>query len=146
MTMYADDDTKLQFRTLLIAVALMAVLQIICVSAVNLDNITVPDLNYGRFTQYWYHPDAEMFDGFGFAYSLVAPLTSVWGAWFFVIIWSATIYRSYERTGNITMPIVLGILTSTIWGVLIPQEAVMVWTTMLGIGIAALVAKYMLDR
>ena len=130
----------------LVILIILTVLQVGVVSALNLENISIPDYNYGTFTQYWYHPDAEVFDGFGFAYSMIAPLTTVWGAWFFVVIWSAIIYRSYEKTGNITMPIVLGILTSTIWGVLIPQEAAMVWTTMLGIGIAALIAKYMLDR
>lgn len=143
---FDDANPHLQLRLLLVAVIIMAVLQIICVSAINLENITIPDFNYGTYTQYWFHPDTHAFDGFGFAYSLIAPFTTIFGAWFFVIMWSAIIYRSYERTGNITMPIVLGLLTSTIWGVLIPQEAVMVWTVMFGIGIAALVAKYMLDR
>lgn len=143
---YEDVNPHFQLRILLTAVIIMAVLQIFCVSALNLDNLSVPDFNYGTYTQYWFHPDTHEFDGFGFAYSLIAPFTTIFGAWFFVIMWSAIIYRSYERTGNITMPIVLGLLTSTVWGVLIPQEAVMVWTVMFGIGIAALVAKYMLDR
>lgn len=116
------------------------------VSAVALENISVPDLNTGTYTRYWYNPDNQQFDGFGFAYSLIAPFLVLLGPWFFVFVWSAIIYRSYERTGNITMPIVLGLLTSTIWGVVIPQEAAMVWGVMFGIGIAALIAKYMLDR
>jgi len=143
---FDDTNPHFQLRLLLTAAVIIAVLQIFCVSAINLDNVTIPDFNYGTYTQYWFHPNTTEFDGFGFAYSLVAPFTTLLGAWFFVIMWSAIIYRSYERTGNITMPIVLGLLTSTVWGVLIPQEAIMVWTVMFGIGIAALVAKYMLDR
>ena len=119
---------------------------IVPTAAVNIDNVTIPDFNYGTFTRYWYNPDNQQFDAFGFGYSLIAPFTSLMGAWFFLFLWSAIVYRSYEKTGNITMPVVVGILTSTVWGVLIPQEGAMVWQIMLGIGIAVLIAKYMIDR
>ena len=115
-------------------------------SAVNLDNVSIPDVNYGTYTQYWFNPENQQFDAFGFGYSLIAPFLSLMGAWFFVILWSAIIYRSYERTGNVVMPVVLSILTSTVWGVIIPSEAEMVWTVMICIGIAAIVGKVMLDR
>lgn len=115
-------------------------------AAINLDNVSVPDMNGGTFTRYWFNAENQQFDGFGFGYSLIAPMLVLLGPWFFVLLWSAIIYRSYERTGNVTMPIVLGLLTSTVWGVVIPQEAAMVWSTMIGIGIAAIVAKYMIDR
>ena len=115
-------------------------------SAVNLDNVSIPDVNYGTYTQYWFNPENQQFDAFGFGYSLIAPFLSLMGAWFFVILWSAIIYRSYERTGNVVMPVVLSILTSTVWGVIIPSEAEMVWTVMICIGIAAIVGKTMLDR
>jgi hypothetical protein len=115
-------------------------------AAVNLDNVSIPDFNSGTYTRFWYSGDNVQFDGLGFAYSLIAPMTALLGPWFFVIMWSAIIYRSYEKTGNIAMPVILGLLTSTVWGVLIPQEAGMVWLTMFGIGVAALVAKYMVDR
>ena len=115
-------------------------------SAVNLDNVSIPDVNYGTYTQYWFNPENQQFDAFGFGYSLIAPFLSLMGAWFFVILWSAIIYRSYERTGNVVMPVVLSILTSTVWGVIIPSEAEMVWTVMICIGVAAIVAKTMLDR
>lgn len=115
-------------------------------SAVTFDNVSIPDVNYGTFTQYWFNPDNQQFDAFGFGYSLIAPFLSLMGAWFFVILWSAIIYRSYERTGNVVMPVVLSILTSTVWGVIIPSEAEMVWTVMICIGVAAIVGKTMLDR
>lgn len=125
---------------------IIVLLPIVPCSAMNIENISIPDFNSGTYTRYWYNPDNEQFDAFGFGYSIVAPFTTLMGAWFFVLLWSAIIYRSYEKTGNVTMPIVLGLLTSTIWGVLIPQEAAMVWSVMFGIGITALIAKYMLDR
>ena len=125
---------------------LLVVMPIVPTAAVNIDNVSIPDFNYGTFTRYWYNPDNQQFDAFGFGYSLIAPFTSLMGAWFFLFLWSAIVYRSYEKTGNITMPVVVGILTSTVWGVLIPQEGAMVWQIMLGIGIAVLIAKYMIDR
>ena len=125
---------------------ILLVLPIVPGMAVNIDNVTIPDFNYGTYTRYWYNPDNQQFDAFGFGYSIVAPFTALLGPWFFVLIWSAIIYRSYERTGTIVLPIVLGLLTGPIWGVLIPQEAAMVWLVMFGIGIAALITKYMIDR
>lgn len=125
---------------------ILIVLPIVPGMAVNIDNVTIPDFNYGTYTRYWYNPDNQAFDAFGFGYSIVAPFTTLLGPWFFVLIWSAIIYRSYERTGTIVLPIVLGLLTGPIWGVLIPQEAAMVWLVMFGIGIAALITKYMIDR
>ena len=97
------------------------------------------------FTRYWYQNNTD-FDGFGFSYSLISPFMVLIGPWFFAILWSAMIYRSYEKTGTITMPIVLGILTASVWGVVIPDEAVMVWTVLFGIGIAAIVLKYLVER
>ena len=128
----------------LIIILLLALI-VPAVSAINFENLTQPDFNNGEYTRYWYQ-DNKVFDGFGFAYSLVAPFTSILGPWFFAIVWSALIYRSYDKTGTITMPIVLGILTASVWGVVIPSEAVMVWTTLFGIGIAAIVVKYLVER
>jgi len=136
----------LRIEFIFLALLLMQ-MPIMGAAAVNLnETISIPDFNTGTYTRYWYSPDNEVFDGFGFGYSLIAPMLKLLGPWFFVILWSAMIYRSYEKTGQVTMPIVLGLLTSTVWGVVIPQEAAMVWSTMFGIAIAALVAKYMLDR
>lgn len=115
------------------------------VAAIDLVNITVPDFNNGEFTRYWYHEQQD-FDGFGFAYGLIAPFTSLFGPWFFAIIWSAMIYRSYDKTGTITMPITLGILTGTVWGVVMPTESITIWTILLVIGIAAIVVKYLVER
>ena len=133
-------------RTKLFLFLIFAAFTVSVAGAVNLDNVSIPDINYGTYTQYWFNPDNQQFDAFGFGYSLIAPFLSIMGAWFFVILWSAIIYRSYERTGNVVMPVVLGLLTGTVWGVVIPAEAQMVWTIMICIGIAAIVGKYMLDR
>ena len=141
----SSEVSYLRIEVIILAI-ILAVMPIMGASAVNLDNISIPDFNTGTYTRYWYNPDNEVFDGFGFGYSLIAPALSLLGPWLFVILWSAIIYRSYEKTGQIVMPIVLGLLTSTIWGVMVPQEAAYVWTVMFGIGIAALVGKYMLDR
>ena len=133
-------------RTKLIFFLIFAAFTVSVAGAVNLDNVSIPDINYGTYTQYWFNPDNQQFDSFGFGYSLIAPFLSIMGAWFFVILWSAIIYRSYERTGNVVMPVVLVLLTGTVWGVVIPAEAQMVWTIMICRGIAAIVGKYMLDR
>lgn len=129
---------KLLFLFLLVAL-------ISGVTAINFENITVPDLNTGKFTRYWYQ-DNEVFDGFGFSYSLIAPFLSILGPWFFAIIWSAMIYRSYEKTGTITMPIVLGILTGTVWGVVLPEQSIALWSNLFGVGLAAIVIKYLVER
>lgn len=115
------------------------------VVALDLGNISVPNPETGKYTQYWFKNQSD-FDGFGFAYSLTAPFTAILGPWFFAIIWSAIIYRSYEKTGTITMPLVLGILTGTVWGAVFPGEATMVWTILFGIGLAAITIKYLVER
>lgn len=110
-------------------------------------DIELPDVNTGGYTQYWYsNTTSTDFNVFGFAYSLILPFTNVLGIWFYVIVWSAIIYRSYAKTQNVMMPVTLGILTAGVWGVFVPAEAQMIMIVAFAIGIASVSIKYFIER
>ena len=116
----------------------------VAADAVNYTGLTAPDYANGTYTRYWMANTT--FDGFGFAYSLALPFIGLVGMWFFVLLWFAYLARCWIRSGDVTIPIVVALITGPIIGVVFPPEAAMAGQVMFGLAIAATVVKVMIDR
>jgi hypothetical protein len=70
------------------------------------------------------HEDPVHFDWAGLAFGLSLPLTIRLGAWVFAIIWFLYLFILYERTQDVALPLVIGILSAAVMGAFFPQEAI----------------------
>jgi hypothetical protein len=80
------------------------------------------------YLKYWFNFTAGLhdpvhFDWPGLAFGLSLPLLGQLGAWVFVIIWFLYLFLLYERTQDVTPPVIIGILSATVMGGFFPQEA-----------------------
>lgn len=94
------------------------------------------DLNVSHFDpandtylKYWMNSskaaeDPVHFDWAGLAMGLSLPLTIRLGAWVFAIIWFLYLFMLYERTQDVALPLVIGILSAAVMGAFFPQEAI----------------------
>jgi len=94
------------------------------------------DLNISRwdpmndtYLHYWLNfskgrEDPVHFDWAGLAFGLSLPMTIRLGAWVFAIIWFLYLFMLYERTQEVALPLVIGILSAAVMGSFFPQEAI----------------------
>jgi len=54
---------------------------------------------------------------------LISPILHVFGFWIFLIIFGLFLFAIWLRTGDVTMPLILGLLIMGTFGILSPIEA-----------------------
>jgi len=113
--------------------------------------ITPPDLeNYdlrnGTYTQYWLD-FSNGFPVYGLIYAICLPFINIFGYWFFAMLWFLYLGLSYMRTGDVTLPLTVGLISGTVWGAIMPPETFIVGYVMLATSIVAILMKlYLRDR
>jgi len=139
-----------EWRTVLAMVLLIGML-VPPVSAGGYDNFTWNasdniDIWNGTYTRYWLNLTGG-FPWYGIMYAIVAPFMDIMGAYFFAVMWFLYLTITWFRTGNVTMPLVVGIISGTMFGALMPPEVQTIGYVILGIcGATILVRLYMRDR
>jgi hypothetical protein len=86
---------------------------------------TSVDTPNSTFLKYWLQNFTATgnFSVYGFANGIMAPLMHVFGFWIYLIIWACYLFAVWIRTQNITLPLVIGIISGGIFGFLFPKEA-----------------------
>ena len=104
---------------------------------------TQVDLKNSTYLKYWLpnFTTTKKFDIGAFSQSLVAPLIAVFGFWIFLIIWMLYTLSVWIRTGDTTLPLVIGIISMPIFGVLFPKEALPVIIIMFVVCAAIVLSK-----
>jgi hypothetical protein len=54
---------------------------------------------------------------------LISPILHVFGFWIFLFIFGLFLFALWLRTGDVTMPLILGLLSMGTFGILFPKEA-----------------------
>lgn len=85
------------------------------------------------------------FNVMAFAASIMAPTMHVFGFWIYLIIWGLYIFAVWIRTQDVTMPLIIGILSMAIFGVLFPTESLPVIIIMFVVCGAIIITKLMKD-
>jgi hypothetical protein len=85
------------------------------------------------------------FSVYGFATSLMAPLIHVFSFWIFLIIWGLYMFAVWIRSQNVTMPLIIGIISIGAFSVLFPVEALPVIIIMLVVCGAVIITKVLKD-
>lgn len=117
----------------------------------SVDAISPPDLgNYdlrnGTYTQYWLD-FSNGFPVYGLIYAICLPFINIFGYWFFAMLWFLYLGLSYMRTGDVTLPLTVGLISGAVWGVIMPPETFIVGYVMLATSIVAILMKLFLrDR
>ena len=78
--------------------------------------------------------------------AIMAPIISVFGYWIFMIIWSIYLLMVWIKTGDVSLPLVIGIISVGVWSFLIPSSAYMFIGVMFAICLAAIMFKAFTDR
>lgn len=114
----------------------------------DFSNITIefPDIGNGTFTRYWFDPDTNVLDIWGFIYSLVLPFIQIFGYWIFAIVWFLYLGGVYWRSGDVTLPLVIGMISGCVMGVIMPPEAQFVGTILFALGLVGISIKYLIER
>jgi PKD repeat protein len=109
---------------------------------------TSVDLQNSTFLKYWLQNFSATgnFSVYGFATGLMAPLMHVFGFWIFLIIWGLYLFAVWIRSQDVTLPLIIGILTMGTFGLLFPKESLPVIIIMFVICGAIIVTKLLKDN
>jgi hypothetical protein len=101
------------------------------------------DIYNGTYTKYWLFnlTRTARIDIYGMAYGMMAPILAVMGYWIFLIIWLTYLATVWMRSQDLTLPLVIGLISASVWGVLIPAEAYLYIGVMFAICIAVILVK-----
>jgi PKD repeat protein len=105
------------------------------------------DLANSTYLKYWLQnfTATKNFSVYGFATSLMAPLMHVFGFWIYLVIWSLYMFAVWIRSQDVTLPVVIGILSIGTFGLLFPKESLPVILIMFAICGAIIITKLMKD-
>jgi hypothetical protein len=127
-------------------------LALLCITQVHalpdLANVTLdfPDIQNGTFTSYWFDPGSAVLNIWGFIYSLVLPFIQIFGYWVFAIIWFIYLGGVYWRAGDVTLPLVIGMISGSVMGIILPVEAQFVGIILFALGLVGVTIKYLIER
>lgn len=105
------------------------------------------NLQNSTFLKYWLQNFTATgnFSVIGFATGLMAPLTQVFGFWIYGIIWGLYMFAVWIRSQDVTLPLVIGILSIGFFGLLFPKESMPVIILMLVVCGAIIITKLLKD-
>jgi PKD repeat protein len=85
------------------------------------------------------------FSVYGFATSLMAPMLHIFGFWIYLIIWGLYLWAVWVRSQDVTLPLIIGILSMGTFGLLFPKESLPVIIIMFVVCGAIIVTKLLKD-
>jgi len=105
------------------------------------------DLANSTYLKYWLQNFSSTgnFSVYGFAFGMMAPIMHVFGFWIYLIIWGLYLFAVWVRSQDVTLPLIIGILTIGVFGLLFPKESLPVILIMFAICGAIIIAKLMKD-
>jgi hypothetical protein len=112
-------------------------------TSTELDTSYSYDMYNGTYLQFWlfnltHYGDLRLY---GLGYGLMIPMLAILGYWIFFIIWTTYLASVWMRTGDVVLPIVIGLISAGIWAVLIPAEAYLYLGVMFAICIGVILLK-----
>lgn len=101
------------------------------------------DVRNGTYTKYWLNnlTTNGSLDILGLGKGVMLPIQYKFGFWIYVIIWLLYLFAVWVRTQDLVLPLVIGILSVGIFGILFPNEALPVIFVMLAVIGAILIYK-----
>jgi hypothetical protein len=108
---------------------------------------TYIDVQNSTYLKYWLQNFTATgnFSVYGFATGLMAPIMHVFGFWIFLIIWGLYLFAVWIRSQDVTLPLIIGILTMGTFGLLFPKESLPVIIIMFVICGGIIITKLMKD-
>lgn len=108
---------------------------------------TYVDLANSTYLKYWLQNFSATgnFSTYGFATGLMAPLMHTFGFWIYVIVWALYMFAVWIRSQDVTLPLIIGILSIGTFGALFPKESLPVIIVMFVICGAIIITKLMKD-
>lgn len=100
----------------------------------------------GYYTGYWFDTDKDFINVNGLFYSLMLPLTQIFGAWTFFIIWASFCMAFYLYTQDTTMPFVIGIISGAMMSFLMGEDAIPIMLLTMAFAGGGVLAKVLLGR
>lgn len=107
-------------------------------------NISLIDIGNGTYTHHWF--DGGNMSIHGFIYSLTSPMVGIMGYWFYAVSFFLFTVGVYLRGGQIQLPLVIAMIVGSVWGVFMPPESAFVGNVLMGLAVAAIFVKVLIDR
>ena len=104
------------------------------------------DPETGYYTSYWFSRDSGFIDVHGLFFSLMLPLTQIFGSWVFLIIWGTLCMGFYLYTQDTTMPFIVGVLGGSMMAFLMGEDALVVMLLTMAFAGGGILAKVLLGR
>ncbi len=104
------------------------------------------DPETGYYTSYWFNRDSGFIDVHGLFFSLMLPLTQIFGSWVFLIIWGTLCMGFYLYTQDTTMPFIVGVLGGSMRAFLMGEDALVVMLLTMAFAGGGILAKVLLGR
>jgi len=105
------------------------------------------DVRNGTYTKYWLNnlTTNGSLDILGLGKGVMLPIQYKFGFWIYVIIWLLYLFAVWVRTQDLVLPLVIGILSVGVFGILFPNEALPIIFVMLAVIGAILIFKAFKD-
>jgi PKD repeat protein len=105
------------------------------------------DLANSTYLKYWLQNFSSTgnFSVYGFTFGIMAPIMHVFGFWIYLIIWGLYLFAVWVRSQDVTMPLIIGILSIGTFGLLFPKESFPVILTMFAVCGTIIITKLMKD-
>jgi len=89
----------------------------------NIQGGSSMDMPNSTYLKYWLQnfTSTGNFSIYGFALGMMAPIMHVFGFWIFLIIWGLYLFAVWIRSQDVTLPLIIGILTLGTFGLLFPK-------------------------
>lgn len=106
------------------------------------------DINNGTYTQYWLNETVTTgtFPLYDFAVSLLLPILNIFNYWFFLLIYFTYLLITWIRSGEIYMPLTIGILSAGLFGLVFPPEAKAVGLVLFALCLAVILTDIFISR
>ena len=117
----------------------------------NLTNFSARSFEWGPetglYTRWWFNTSKDLFDPFGFFYSLFLPIADMtgWG-WMFFIMWGGIVTAYYLYSEESTLPFVIGILSGGVLSYAMGAEQIFAMTIVMVFLGGGVLAKLLLGR
>jgi len=106
------------------------------------------DINNGTYTKHWLNETITTgtFPLYDFAVSLLLPILNIFNYWFFLLIYFTYLMITWIRSGEIYMPLTIGILSAGLFGLVFPPEAKAVGLVLFALCLAVILTDIFISR
>lgn len=138
-------------RGCLIFILLMLLTAVFGIAPVGATSVPVNlTLNWspenGLYTRWWFDPESDFIDVYGFFYGIFLPITSIIGNLFYFVIWSVIVMGLYLYTQGTEIPFVVGVLSGALMSTAMGGDALMVITLTMAFCAGGILTKVLLGR